>query len=80
MKISMNIDLTPQEARAFFGLPDVEPINERLVAEVLKRTEANMELLDPTEMMRAWTSMGGAWADQFFEVMRSAATQTTKKD
>ena len=28
MKISIDIDCSPQEARAFFGLPNVEPIQE----------------------------------------------------
>jgi len=28
MKIKIEIDCTPQEARSFFGLPDLEPIHD----------------------------------------------------
>lgn len=77
MKVQLNIEMTPEEARSFFGLPDVTPINEALVAETLKRTQSNMDMLDPSEMMKAWTSMGGVWSDKLFDVMRSAAQSAT---
>ena len=32
MKITMNVDCTPEEARAFLGLPDVKPMQEQLIA------------------------------------------------
>ena len=34
MKVSLDIDCTPEEARRFLGLPDVTEANEALVAEV----------------------------------------------
>lgn len=37
MKITMNIDCTPEEARAFFGLPDVKPMQEKLLREMEER-------------------------------------------
>ncbi len=73
MKVTVNVECSPQEARAFFGLPDVTPINDLLVEEVRRRTQSNLELLDPSELMKNWTNMGGVWADQFFEVVRAAA-------
>ena len=30
MKVNVEIDCTPEEARAFFGLPDVAPLQEKL--------------------------------------------------
>jgi len=33
MKVQIEIDCTPAEARAFLGLPDVAPLNEAMVAE-----------------------------------------------
>jgi hypothetical protein len=29
MKIKLDIDCTPEEMRAFFGLPDVKPMQEK---------------------------------------------------
>lgn len=48
MKLTINIDCTPQEARAFFGLPDVSLVNQMIVDGLAKRTEENLEAMtDP---------------------------------
>ena len=36
-KITMNINCTPDEARTYFGLPDVTPVQERLLKEMEER-------------------------------------------
>lgn len=74
MKVNINIDCTPQEARAFFGLPDVTPLNEQLVAEMSKRMSANMEAMEPEALMRSWMSYGGEWQKQFMDLMGKAAS------
>ena len=40
MKISLDIDCTPEELRGFFGLPDVRPMQEQLLKEVEERLRA----------------------------------------
>ena len=45
MKINVEIDCTPEEARAFFGLPDVAPMQERLMKEVEERTLTAMRAI-----------------------------------
>lgn len=42
MKITFNVDCTPQEARAFFGLPEIAPMQERLLAEMEAAMRKNM--------------------------------------
>jgi len=74
MKVNINIDCSPQEARAFFGLPDVTPLNEQLVEEMSKRMSANMEAMEPEALMRSWMSFGGEWQKQFMDLMGNAAT------
>ena len=39
MKMTIEIDCTPIEARAFLGLPDVTALNEHMVAEMQKRLD-----------------------------------------
>jgi len=39
MKITMNIDCTPDEARAFFGLPDVKPMQEKMFLSQMAATK-----------------------------------------
>ena len=55
MKLNIEIDCTPAEARAFLGLPDVTPLNDHLVAEMQKRMDANMAAMQPDELMKTWT-------------------------
>ena len=58
MKINVEIDCTPQEARAFLGLPDVQPMQEKLVAELQERMAANLRAMEPQEMMKLWLAPG----------------------
>ncbi|KAA5803839.1 hypothetical protein F1654_08555 [Alkalicaulis satelles] len=73
MKVNIEIDCTPQEARAFFGLPDVTPLNEKLVAEMSERLSANMSAMEPEALMRSWMTFGGEWQKQFMDLMGKAA-------
>lgn len=54
MKISVDIDCSPEEARAFLGLPDVRPLQDSLMREIEARMTANLQAMDPGEMMRQW--------------------------
>ncbi|WP_269715136.1 DUF6489 family protein [Caulobacter sp. NIBR2454] len=74
MKVKMEFDCTPEEARAFMGLPDVTPLNEKLVAEMQARMEANMAMLAPDELMKNWMAFGAGAQDQFRKLMTAAAT------
>lgn len=72
MKVKIDIDCTPEEARSFFGLPDVTPVNEMMVSEMTRRMQENMSSLDPDVLMRNWMSFGGQMQDQFMNLMRQA--------
>jgi hypothetical protein len=45
MKITMDVECTPEEARAFLGLPDVKPMQEQLMREVQDRMTANIRAM-----------------------------------
>jgi hypothetical protein len=68
MKISVDIDCTPEELREFFGLPDVKPMQERLMKEVEDRLHANLQALDPETMLRTWLPAGLKGFEQFQEI------------
>ncbi len=74
MKVTVEVDCTPLEARAFFGLPDVTGLNEHLVQEMKNRMDANIHMLQPEELMRNWMSFGGQAQEQFMKMMASAAS------
>lgn len=72
MKINVEVDCTPAEARAFLGLPDVAPLNEHLVAEMQRRMSENITAMQPDELMKSWTSFGLQAQDQFRKLMEAA--------
>ena len=76
MKVHIEIDCTPEEARTFFGLPDVTAAQEELVAEATKRMKANMAAMDMETLMKTWMPMGIQGIEQmqrsFFENMSKA--------
>lgn len=69
MKMSIEIDCTPQEARAFLGLPDVTGLNEKLVEEMQARMTSNMAMLSPDELMKSWAAFGAGAQEQFRKLM-----------
>jgi hypothetical protein len=50
----VNVDCTPDEARAFLGQPDLKPMQDELMQEMRNRLMAGMAAMDPAEMLRAW--------------------------
>ena len=76
MKISLDVDCTPEELRGFFGLPEVGPMQERLLKEVEERLRANLKALDPEQMVKTWLPAGFKGFEQlqqmFFDQMASA--------
>jgi hypothetical protein len=68
MKISLDIDCTPDELRGFFGLPDVKPMQEQLLKEVEERMRANLQALDPEAMLKTWLPAGLKGLEQLQEM------------
>jgi hypothetical protein len=58
MKITVDVDCTPEEARAFFGLPDVRPMQEALMKQLQDQMSASLNAMDPETMMRTWMPAG----------------------
>lgn len=74
MNVKIEIDCTPQEARTFLGLPNVEPLNDHLVDEMKKRMDANIAALNPEELMKTWSAFGMQAQEQFRQLMTAAAS------
>jgi hypothetical protein len=84
MKMNIEIDMTPEEARKFLGLPDVAKLQEKMLAEIEKRMKAAVDVNDPEAMLRAWLPLGGQGLEQFqrfmFDSARRAAGATVRKE
>ena len=61
MKIRIDIDCTPEEARRFVGLPDVTQMQEAVMAELEKQTLSRLKSMDVDTLMKQWfpTSVEG---------------------
>lgn len=76
MKVKIEIDCTPQEARSFFGLPDLEPLHDAVTENLKERMEAAAAAMEPEALMKAWMP-GGTGYDQMREMFTSAMGQAT---
>ena len=74
MKITVNVDCTPQEARQFMGLPDVEPMQKAAMAEIEKRIMVDLERFSPESLFKAWLPIAGMNAELFQEFLKRAAS------
>lgn len=77
MKVKIEAECSPEEARAFLGLPDVTVLNDHLVNEMKSRLDANLTAMKPEELMKTWTSFGIQAQDQFRQMMQ-VVTQAPK--
>jgi hypothetical protein len=59
MKITVDIDCTPAEARQFFGQPDFQPMQERLIADLETRLRTAMQNGSAEAVANQWMSMWG---------------------
>jgi hypothetical protein len=57
MKINVEVDCTPEEARRFMGLPDLTPVHDKYIASLTGAMDgtAAPELLET--MMKTWAPM-----------------------
>lgn len=67
MKITVDVDCTPEEARAFLGLPDVRSMQEKLLKDMQERMSANLQSMEPAEMLKLWLPSNLAGFEQMFE-------------
>ncbi|MFQ5783647.1 MAG: DUF6489 family protein [Alphaproteobacteria bacterium] len=77
MKITIDVDCTPEEARTFLGLPDVGPLNRAYVDEMRKRMGEALGNLDPETMFKAWMPQGAGW-EQWRKMWQQAAGKEPK--
>jgi len=68
MKITIDIDCTPDEARAFLGLPDVAPLQAEMMKGLQERMMKTLATMDAETLMKTWLASG----TQTFEQMQRA--------
>jgi hypothetical protein len=82
MKVNIELDMTPDEARRLMGLPDVAAMQQRLAAAIESRMKAALDTSDPGAMLKAWFPMGGETMQQFqrfWDNAKSGAAKSAKR-
>ena len=74
MKITVDVDCTSEEARAFLGLPDVKPMQEQLMRDVQERMAANIRAMEPEAILRTWLPATMKGFEQLQEILLSQMT------
>ena len=81
MKVSIEIDCTPEEARRFFGMPDMQPMHDAVMKAMQERLVANVQGMDAEAILRNWTSAGMQGFDQlqkYWAQFRAGAEEAAK--
>ncbi len=58
MKITINIDCSPQEAREFLGLPDIKPLQEAFLTMMQDKISSGLSPGDMAKMFDLWGGPG----------------------
>jgi Family of unknown function (DUF6489) len=64
MKVNIEIDCTPLEARQFFGLPDVQPMQTAVMDKLQQQMMSNIDKVSPESLIQSWFSFDPKLADR----------------
>jgi hypothetical protein len=67
VKVTIEIDCTPEEARVFMGLPDVKPMQEAVMAKMERQMLDGIEAIAPDQVLKSWMGVMPAGAEQMRE-------------
>ncbi len=74
MKVNIEVDCTPDEARRFLGLPDVAPMQQTVMAAMEKRLVDTIQATDSQKLLDQWLPIGMKGIEQW----QSLWTQLTQ--
>jgi hypothetical protein len=65
MKVNLEIECTPLEARQFFGLPDMQPIQTAVMDKLQQQMLSNIDKVSPEALMQSWFTFDPKMAERF---------------
>lgn len=74
MKVTIEVDCTPEEARRAMGLPDLTPLHDRYMAKIQEALDAGTvgpEML--SSLAKSWAPVGDAGMDFWRKLLSGAA-------
>ena len=78
MKVNIEVDLSPEEARKLMGLPDVEPMQKELMAQIQEKMQQEINsMTDSNAFMERYMPMGMQGLEQFQKMMGGFASSAS---
>jgi hypothetical protein len=77
MKVTVEVDITPQEARAFLGLPDLSGVHDAFLNEAKSKLTQTAGLMDIEPLLKTWTGFGGVAQDAITSILGAAVRTAT---
>ena len=79
MKVTIDIDCTPEEARRFMGLPDLTPVHDVYIDKLKSAVAdgATPELFG--DMMKSWGPMSEAGLSMWRQMLDQMGAAATRK-
>jgi len=74
MKITVDLDCTPAEARAFLGLPDVTPIHDHYVKSMIDSFDNIGSAEQMENLFKSFSPLGDAGVRLFGQMMNMGLT------
>jgi hypothetical protein len=74
MKVTVDFECTPDEARAFLGLPDVKPMQAAVMATLEKQALQSAEHFSPDAMLKLWFNTLPQMSSQMQEMFARMVT------
>jgi hypothetical protein len=69
MKVSVDVDCTPEEARRFLGLPDLTPVHQAYVDKMQKAVSDGISPEMFGDMVKTWGPMNEAGLNLWRQMM-----------
>jgi hypothetical protein len=77
MKISVDVEMTPEEMRKLFGLPDVEAFQRQLMDDIRERMVSGSEGYDPIKLFQPYVTGTMASWDMFQKMLSNASSMSS---
>ena len=75
MKVNVEVNCTPEEARAFFGLPDLGPMQQRVMGEIEERLRNSLSAMNPETIFKTWLPASMQGVDQMQQMQQAFWSQ-----
>lgn len=76
MKVSVDVDCTPEEARRFMGLPDLSELHAAYIDKMKSAMSEGVPAEAFADMMKSWGPAGDAGMNMWKQMMESMSGKT----